>query len=164
MQFKIKSWKGVNRVMRSNRINIAETMLVLVTETFQIKPLQVGAKLFYSVKLWPCASQNMKRGAAQTLCNTTVEIHSHVRTQYFLFSLLLRQTVGFFFFKESVALLSVCHLPSPRFLSRARCRWRPGTPRPSGGRCIPSWSRPSPRTTDEPGCLKTLLDWNESQW
>lgn len=100
-----------------------------------------------------CFSEREKRSSAHTLQHNSGDSQS----QYFLFSLLLR------LFKESVALLSVCHLPSLRFLSRARCRWRPGTPRPSGGRCIPSWSRPSQRTTDGPGCLKTLLDWNQSQ-
>lgn len=71
--------------------------------------------------------------------------------------------------KESIGFLSmsVCHLLvsfiSSILLSPARCHWRPDTPRPSGGRCIPSWSPRSPRTTDEPGCLRRLMDGNKSQ-
>lgn len=80
----------------------------------------------------------------------TVEIPRRVATNFF----------AFFFFEESLAFLSRSHLLPLDLLSPARCRWRPDTPRPSGGRCTPSWSRLSPRTTGGPGCLRTLLDQN----
>lgn len=49
-----------------------------------------------------------------------------------------------------------CCFISFLLLSPAHCHWRPDTPRPSGGRCIPSWSPRFPHTTDEPGCQRTL--------
>lgn len=48
------------------------------------------------------------------------------------------------------------------FLSPAHCHWRPDTPRLSGGRCIPSWSPRSPRTTAGPGCLRRQSQYTGS--
>ena len=44
------------------------------------------------------------------------------------------------------------------FVSPAHCRWRPGIPRPSGGRCTHAWSPRSPHTTGAPGCLTRLWE------
>lgn len=76
MQFKIKNRKGENRVMRSNRINIAETMLVLVTETFP----SWGKTLLLCETLALCFSEHEKRSSADTLQHNSGDSQSCLNT------------------------------------------------------------------------------------
>lgn len=88
--------------------------------------------------------------------HTPAEIQGHAQTRASTLSTYKIPPVTFC--KGSIVLCILSFLLL--FLSPAHCHWRPDTPQPSDGHCIPSWSLRSRRTTDEPGCRTRLLEEN----